>query len=293
MKDPGKIERKKNGTVIVTAKNVSDGLDDVICLNPKAKKEERIYQKTFLKKPIYFPNEYEKAIKEQIEHKDKFVISMNGYSTITDEQCLRYGIKKGAYEAACKATMMNVIKHLSSKFEGIDLKLIHGASWMGIDGVLQDVADNFNIKPLGFSCPRYMFYVYDNDIPVFVGKDENDYSDRYVQTVDFLICTGGREVALSHDVLAACKYNKRIHFIDVLNSLSTSGGVPATIVGKDGRTKIDNAAAAMGKNISFFTRENAVSHTPAKGDLWDAIFADVCSQVTQTCRYNMSPDRMF
>ena len=127
----------------------------------------------------------------------------------------------------------------------------------------------------------------------YVASSSDDYADRYIQTLDLLIATGGREQALKHDIAAVCIHGKRIHFVDILNSLSSSGGVPATVVDREGRVRVDNAAAAMGRNISFFNRDNAVQFAPNDGDHWDAIFANVASVATDVCRRKMSPERMF
>ncbi len=289
-----KIEKKGDGSFLVTALNAPSSLDfGATCLNPSDPMEKRIYQKTFHNKPIFLSTDYDEAVKIHVEHPDKIVISMNGYSMISDEQCRRYGVEKGAYEEACKAILDETIHHLKDKFRGAELRLIHGATYMGIDGAIQDVAEKYNLVPLGFSCPRYMLYVDDDSVPVYVGTDEKEYADRYIQTLDLLICTGGREQALQHDVLAACVYNKRIHFIDVLNSLSKTGGVPATVTDENGITRVDNAAAAMGRNLSFFSYASVLLTRSSEGDIWDAIFSDVRSVATQVCRQKMSPKRKF
>ncbi len=291
----GTIERREDGSVLVTVLNEpwSKNVPGVSCLNPDAPESQRQYQKAFHVKPIYLPGEYDRAIAEKISSPDNFVVSMNGYSRITDEQCIRYGIQQGAYEEACRALMSHTIGHLKKKFTGAHLRLIHGAADLGVDKAIQEVADEYNIVPLGFSCPRYMLYVNDDQTPVYVGTNQDDYSDKFIQSLDLLITTGGREVTLQHDVLAACVYNKRIHFVDILNSLSSTGGVPATVTGPDGKLRVDNAAAAMGRNVSFFSRHNATAMVPRSGDLWDAIFENVSSIATEVCRLKMSPKRKF
>jgi len=289
------IERTGDGKVVVTALNASDAIksEGVTCLNPSDPPEEQKFQKTFSRKKIYLPSEYDEAVRDHISHPDSFVVSMNGYSVITDEQSRRYGVEKGAYEAACKAIMHQVVEHVNARFKGANLKIIHGGVYFGVDGAIHEVAKEFGMTPLGFSCPRYMLYVEDDDTPVYVGSDNNEYSDRFIQTLDFLIATGGREQSLQHDVLAACIHNKRIHFIDVLNSLSSTGGVPATVIDEKGVTKVDNAAAAMGRNLSFFSYSDAVKYTPQEGDVWDAIFSNVRGVATEVCRDKMSPDKKF
>lgn len=253
----------------------------------------RVYRKTFRVKPIYLPGEYDRAIASHVAHEDNFVVSMNGYSRITDEQCRRYGIKPGEYEEACSAIMREAINHLRTKFRGAHLRLIYGASDLGVDAAIESVAHEFNITPLGFSCPRFMLYVKDDSIPVYVGRDKEEYADRFIETLDLLIATGGREQAFVHDISAILKFRKRIHFVDVLNTLSTTGGVPATIVDKDGRVTIDNAAAAFGYHISFFGLNEAFMNAPEGGDKWDAVLSNIRSISTQECRRKMSATRKF
>lgn len=290
----GLVERIPTGEIVVSVKGPHwSKEDDIVCLNPDASEKERIHQKTFRKKPIYLPAEYEKAMQERIWHPDNFVFSMNGYSQITEEQCLRYGIQSGSYEEACAAIMRRSILHLRRKFAGAYICLTYGASNTGVDWAIEKAAREFNIVPLGFSCPVFMLYVKDDDIPVFVAATKDEYADYFIRSLDLLIATGGREHALQHDVLAACIYGKRIHFIDVLNSLSSTGGVPATISDGKGGFRVDNAAAAFGRNISFFSRDDSLITTPPGGDRWDAIFDNVASVATSVCRQKMSPSRKF
>ena len=294
MNKHGTIKRTLHGFCVeVKASEHVLQLEGVTCLNPEGSVEQRIYRKEFRKKRIYLPHEYVRAIEENMGRKDTFVFSMNGYSRITDKQCRRYGVLPLAYEEACKAVLRNAIQHLREKFSGANLYLIDGASDMGVDSSIHSVAHEFNLPTLGFSCPSYMLYVADDDRPVYVAENSDLYGDYYVKSLDLLITTGGREQALKHDVLAACMYGKRIHFVDVLNMLSDTGGVPATVVDESGKITVDNAAAAFGRNISFFSREGAVASKPSNGDLWDAVFQDINSVSTDVCRRKMSPQRKF
>ncbi|MEI8252404.1 MAG: hypothetical protein WCG25_01305 [bacterium] len=289
----GIIFRQEGNTVIQVLGSEGSLKYGAICINTDSPEKERIYQKTFYKKPVYLPTEYDSFVKDHLSLQDNFVLTMNGYSYMSEDHLLRYGIKAGEYEAACEAILKNAIKHLRGKFDGARLQLSYGASDMGIDMAIEKVARYFNIDLLGFSCPAYMMYVKDDEIPVFVANNSDDYADYYIRSADLLITTGGRKQALEHDVLATCIYNKRVHFVDVLNNLSSTGGVPATIKGKDGKVVVDNAAAAFGRNISFFNRDNAIAQMPTNGDRWDAIFNNINSVATEVCRSKMSPARMF
>lgn len=294
-KQDGKVTRLKDNSIEVSVLNEPGalGFDGVICKNPSAPEEKRVYAKRFHNRKIYAPEEYDAFISENLCGKNLFVMSINGYSRITPEQCRRYGVKEGDYEAACTALGRSMIKHLKSKFKSAQFAFTYGASYMGVDKAVEEVAKEFGTPLVGLSCPRYMLYAQDNDIPVYVSKNRDLYSDNYIKTLDLLITTGGREQTLKHDVMAACLYNKNIHFVDILNSLSASGGVPATITDEHGRVRVDNAAAAMGRNITFFTRQEAISLIPADGDIWDAIFSNANRIATGVCRQKMPHEYKF
>jgi len=286
------IERLPDGSVVVE-NNTGQDAPDVVCVNPAVFRGWEVYRKEFRKKKIYLQGEYEKAIVECLTCPDSFVLSMNGYSYLGPEHFRRYGIQEGDYEAACAAILRSAIKQLRIKFPEAKLQLIYGASDMGVDKAIEIVAREFNLNLFGFSCVEFLPYAKDDDIPVYVADTVDDYADAYIRSLDLLITTGGREHALKHDVLAACVYNKRIHFVDVLNSLSVTGGVPATVIDEKGKVTVDNAAAAFGRNVSFFSRDNAVSASSDKGDRWDAIFENVSSVAIGVCRQKMSAQKKF
>ncbi|MFH1174574.1 MAG: hypothetical protein V1725_05535 [archaeon] len=292
----GTIERQPNGTTLVTVlgETWSKDVPGVTCLNPSDPEPNRVYQKAFSQKQIYLPSEYDKAISEHIAHPDNFVLSMNGYSRLSKDQLNKWGIdQEGAYEEACRALLSHAIKHLKTKFTGAQLKLIHGASDMGIDKSIQQVADEYNITPLGFSCPRFMLYVNDDNIPVYCAESSDDYADKYIKTLDLLIATGGREQAFKHDVLAAVLYQKRIHFVDVLNHLSKTAAVPAVSIDANGNRRVENAAAAMGSYVSFFNLNDSMRQRVEGEDIWDTMFRNIEGVTTEVCRKKMSPARKF
>ncbi|MBI4434855.1 hypothetical protein HY635_03535 [Candidatus Uhrbacteria bacterium] len=297
MDQNGRVFRDGDHTIVeVPWANGHHALDQpgVEVTNPDAPEADRIIRKVFTRKrTLYLPDELDRAREAHVAHPDNLVLSMNGYSQITAEQCQRYGIQPGGYEAACAALLRRTITHLRQRFPAAQLRIISGASALGVDLAINAVAREFNITPLGFSCPEFMLWVDDDELPVYVAASKDEYADRYIQTLDLLIATGGREHALQHDVLSACIYGKRIHFVDVLSMLSSTGTVPATIVDVRGRVRVENAAAAMGRYVSFFSVRKAPAQTPAGGDVWDALFDDVASVATEVCRGKLSPDRKF
>ncbi len=291
-KEYHRIERLADGTVVVE-NNTGEDAPGVVCDNPAVFPGWHRYKKTFRKKKIYLQGEYENAIAECLTCPDSFALSMNGYSFLGPEHFRRYGIQEGDYEAACAAILRSTIKQLRTKFPESKLQLVFGASDMVVDKAIKIVAREFKLNLLGFSCIEFLPYAKDDDIPVYVADTIDGYADAYIRSLDLLITTGGREHALQHDVLAACVYNKRIHFVDVLNSLSVTGGVPATVIDEKGKAKVDNAAAAFGRNVSFFSRDDAVIASSDNGDRWDAIFSNVSAIATGVCRQKMSAQKKF
>jgi hypothetical protein len=289
-----RIYRTEAG-VVVEIERGSDvsGLIDIECMNPQDLPPERYYQRIFRRKPIFLAGEYQEAMAKYLTHPDQIVLSMNGYSTLKPDDLRRYGMKKGAYEQACAAVLRTAIEKLRRKFRGAKIQLVFGASDLGVDQAIEIVAREYNILPLGFSCPEFILYVKDDEIPVYIAADRDLYADYYVRSLDLLLTTGGREQALKHDITASVRYNKRIHFIDLPALLSNNGGIPATVIDADGHTKIENAAAAFGRNISFFSAKAASNEQPKNGDVWDAVFTNVEQVATEVCRRLMSPARMF
>lgn len=265
----------------------------VICQNPEEPEEKRVYEKRFEKKKIFLSREYDEAVGQYLSHPDSIVLSMNGYSTLTPEFLRQYSIQPRAYEHACAAILRCAIRHLQKEFTGVHVSLIDGASPMGVDEAIHTVAREFNIQSLGFSCPEFALWVKDDEKAMYIAATTDEYADTFIRSLTLLISTGGREHALKHDVLAACLYGKRIHFLDVLSMLSSSGTVPATIVDGKGRRKVENAAAAFGRNLSFLTRDDAAVHAPPGGDKWDAVFTNIKSVVKAIARETLSPARKF
>ena len=288
----GKVWRE-NGKVIVEVVNEPYSLDyGAECINLEAPEDERIYRKVFTRKQIFLPDEYQQAMNVLRSNPADFVLSMNGFSRLTKEWLEKYGIREGAYEQACIAIMKNMIDRLRDEFPGARLHLTYGASDMGVDWAIEEVAGDpkYNLDLLGFSCPRYMLYVKDDHIPVYVSPNSDLYADYYIKSLDFLVSTGGRDQALKHDIMAACIFQKRIHFVNVLSLLSDNN-IPAVII-ENGETKIENAPAAFETNISS-SNINDIPIVVINGDKWSALFENIAAYVIGACRKKMPVDKMF
>jgi hypothetical protein len=282
----GLITRQPDGSHVVMVKGASyvAALAGVSCINPDAAEEERVYSKTFTKKPIYMPHEYERATREILKGTDVIVLGMNGYSSLTSQKCREWGVAPGAYEAACAAILESVIIELEKSYPGVDIRLAHGASELGVDGVILKVAAKLNKRQLGHSCPRFMFYVQDDDVPVYVAKTQVDYANAFIDSLAVLVAANGREQAFKHDINAVFDKGKHVIPVNVLRSISTTGGPPA--LNADG--KIEDAVAYFEQRVHLMY--HAFSGT---GDPFRDIVNHVIGQVSQISRLLISPERGF
>ena len=248
------------------------------------------WRKVFNDKVVFFPDEYDLAVRRSLSpDQNTFVMSMNGYSELKPDFLSQYGIPVGAYEEACSALFIRTGKRLIKEFPSVRLVTADGASDMGIDKAIHNAILRLdaNIPTLGFSCPQYLPYVADGDgFPVFLGNDKEDYSHKYIATLDLLITTGGRQHAFEMDTVASILYDTRMHFVDILSELSMTGDVPAKTFDSNGKPVIQNAAAAMGKIISFYDRSDA-RLLPNQQDRWDHLFENVGNVATGVCRQKM------
>ena len=244
-------------------------------------------EKLFKQKPIYFPNQYNQAAEKYLMGSDVIVIGMNGYSSLTDETCNAWGVKPGAYEAACEKLLRDVITHLWKTFPGIDLRLVHGASNMGIDGVIIDVANpgGLNITQLGHSCPAFMMYVEDDNVPVYVAKDKQSYADAFINSLDILVAANGRAHAFQHDIDAAFKMLRYVIPVNVLRTISTTGGPPA--IDKDGH--IEDAVSAFEQRV--FMVSSQLGQQPKLS--WKQVNENIRDTMEEIVRSNISPRRAF
>lgn len=282
---------------VVDVRNNKKALDyGASCLNPDAPEEERVYRKVFRRKQIYLAGDFERALQEHLVGENVFVIGMNGFSDIKEDQARRYGVKLGAYEEACKAILVSTVRRLREEFPGVEVRLVDGASDMdgkGVDYAIAQAARELGVSTLGFTCPRYLIYVLDDERAVHVSDTPDAYGERFIQSLDMLICTGGRGQAFAHDIAAVFRYQRKLDIVDVLNSLSSTGGVPATVINDRGVPVVDNAAAAFMLHVSSFSRDQAVAATPPGGDRWHAIFDHTATVATGVCRLKMPVGMMF
>lgn len=286
LREHGEI-RRESGGFMVRRKGCVDvaGLPGVVCENPRRKDpRERVYAKYFCRKPIYLAGQYKRAVAEHLTGKDVFVIGPNGYSDLSEAQCAAWGVRLGAYEAGCHGMLMATSHSILDAFDGIDLRFAHGASAKGIDKVTIAVASELNRPQLGHSCPRFMFYVEDDDVPVFVANTEAEYSNAFIESLHLLIACNGRRQSFEHDIDAAFKRRKHVLPVNILRSISTVGGPPA--FGPDGQ--IEDAVAAFEQLVHLAHRQCYGSADPYR-----SIVDHVCDTAVSIARPLLSPTLAF
>jgi len=261
--------------------------------NPDAPEEKRIYRKVFKTKTVYLPHELESARKILIGT-DSITLGITGYSVIKDQNLLEWGVAKGAYEAACKDLIANMVLQLRGDFPGVNVRFVHGASEMrgkdgipqGVDSAIINLAREFNdISQLGHSCPNYMMWVPDDDIPVWVANTAQEYSDTFVANLDILLSAGGRQTALRHDLWAALQLGKCMIPIDVIGRIAKNPP-PA----RDHNNVVQDATRAF---------EECIFPMPhVQGTNLDTRYTAMVRHVREVCSDHartrlLSPDRAF
>lgn len=242
-------------------------------------------EKVFTRKKIFLPGEYDLAIASCLSGTNVFVLGMNGYSSLSHDQCVAYGIQYGAYEIACAALLAEITKKLRTEYEGIDVRLVHGASDMGVDKAAINVGLKLNIPQLGFSCPNYMMYVEDDDIPVYVAKNEAEYCEAFTDALNVLITCNGRKTTFSMDIDAMFKKYKDVVPINIIQAISNNGGPPA--INEDG--EIEDAVAFWYLKMHHV----AVQMGIAGIDNWPDAKDKVGNIVSDICRRTMPPHVAF
>lgn len=261
------------------------GVNGVVCLNPDAREAQRIYEKRFFRKPIFLARDYKRAYDSVLKGPDVVVLGMNGYSSLTDEQCRAWGVQVGGYEAACAGILRATYKHLIANFPEIDVRFAHGASDLGVDGVIIKVAQQLKRPQLGHSCPEFMFYVPDDDVPVYVASNKAKYAESFIDSLHVLLACNGRVQAFEHDIDACFKKLKHVIPINVLRSISTNGGPPA--IGPDG--KIEDAVAAFEQRMHMLYCQRMGSHA---GD-YATLVKLIATETVTIARQTISPEQAF
>lgn len=242
-------------------------------------------KKIFERKKIFLPGEYDLAIASCISGTNVFVLGMNGYSNLSEDKCRAYGIVPGAYEVACAALFSEIVKRLRNEYDGIDIRLVHGASNMGVDKSAINVGLKLNIPQLGFSCPNYMMYVEDDDIPVYVAKNEAEYCEAFTDALNVLITCNGRKVTFSMDIDAMFKKYKDVIPINIIQAISSTGGPPAM----NEKGEIEDAVAFW-----YFKMHHVAMKMGITGaDNWPQAKEQVGNIVSDICRRTMPPHVAF
>ena len=234
------------------------------------------------------PGEYDRAVEKyltSLKNEEVVILAINGYSSIKDVNCAAWGILPGAYEAACASLLAGIIKNLQKRFPGIDLRIVHGASDMGVDAAAMKVAKKLGIIQLGFNCPKFMPWVCDDDVPVYVAKTQKDYAEAFISSLDMLIAANGRIQAFEMDMDAAFKKRKHVIPVNIIKSISTTGGPPA--FGPAG--EIEDAVAAFYEQVHSVSM--LLNGIPVMD--FDTINKNAKEVTAQICRRIITPNRAY
>lgn len=280
LRQHGRVYRDGDATVVeIMGKSWLLNEPGVTCANPTAPEPDRIYRKVFAKKKIYLPDEYDRAVAECLSGRDVFVLGMNGYSSIKPEKCREYGIDPGAYEIACEELLEFAIRSLRAAFPDIDVRVIHGASAMGVDLAIQRCARRvLRESELGFSCPEYLFYVQDDSYPVYVASSVHDYSQSFVRSCNVLIAANGRLQAFRMDIAAVFEHDKYLIPVNVIKLISRTGSPAA----KNALGQIEDAVAHYEQRV-FQVGKQVTEGTAA--DRWKATGSEVRDVLVNIARH--------
>lgn len=285
--DTGLIERTDKGFVVRRKGAAYLAKESgVVCENPAAAEADRIYAKFFENpdKQIYLPDQYDLAVAQNLTGKNVIRLGANGYSKLTPERCAAWGIQPGAYEAACFGLLSYMYEALCADFPGVDIRFVNGASNVGIDKVLIQVAQTYNRYQLGHSCPGFMFYVDPDDgVPVYVGATKEQYADAFIRSLNILVACNGGEQAFVHDISAMFRHKRHLIPVNVIRSISTCGGPPAVV---DGR--VEDAVAAFEQHVHTMTQALYQASDP-----YLAITRHVTQAASQIARRQLVPSLAF
>jgi hypothetical protein len=285
----GVIERDGSAFVarVLGKPTIANGLPEgVECENPTAPEAQQIYRKRFVKNRIFLPREYERAYLEILTGPDVVVLAATGYSSLTAAQCRQYGVEVGAYEKACEAALLSVYGSLA-KFRGIDIRFAHGASAaLGVDSAIIKAAKKVNKYhlSLGHSCPRFLMYVPDDGMPVYVGRTQAEYSDKFTSSAHIMLACNGRLQAFEMDLTAAIRKRRKVVPLNILRMISSNGGPPA--YNADG--KIEDAVAVYEDTVHTLSSSVYMANDPFKDGM-----ERLQDKVTALVRPMLSPDRAF
>ena len=282
----GEILRDGSKTIVRLTGNNSFLLNEqgVVCENPEAPENERTYRREFLNKKIYLPNELDKARSEILAGEDVIILGGTGYSRVGKDICQEYKITDEAYVSAYADILGSAIIALQKRYPKVQVKLVDGASDLGIDRGTIRVADHFKLPHLGFSCPEYMFYVNDDHKPVYVGGTREEYSKSFTKSLDVLISAGGRVQSLQNDMSASIMFGKKLILVDVISLISPTG----TPAARNAKGEIVNGTRAFFEAVKIVTE----SHAGTVSD-FDAIKERVNHCVINIAGKALSPEAVF
>lgn len=248
-------------------------LPGVTVENPEAAPERQVCVKVFRNKHIY--RDYERFRRDRLTGPDLVALAANGYSTMDDPDLLE------AYVQASKGLLVAVYWMMKRSIPRLDIRLIDGGSKTGIDKALLLAADELKIPHVSHSCPEFMFWVEDDNDPVFVAPDQDAYSDTFIQSSHILLACNGGKQAFHMDIKAALDYEKDVVLVDLLGSLGRE--VDSKLIGSN--KKIVDAVSSFMRLVHVATRHLSTSSFDKYSDL----VLNVGQIATSVARSKVSP----
>lgn len=239
-------------------------------------------KKIFVHNKIFMPNEYNLAVQTIFSGDDVVVLGMNGFSNIKYDE---WGVKPGAYEAACENLLIYIITNTQEEFQGIKICLANGASDLGVDASSYNVSKKLNLPLLGHSCPHFLFYVKDSGFPIYVAENQAQYSSSFTTSLDILITANGGQITFEHDIDTAFNKGKDVIPLKVLQAISSTGGPPAF----DAEGKVVDAVSAFEQRVHMVALHLGLHGT----DQWQVLKDFSKNQIISICRHKVSPQRAF
>jgi len=281
---------RDGGVVVVRAQGNTyvEGRPGVVCLNPEAEPQNRIYEKRFPGMPVYLPDEIDEAM-AHIIGPEVIVWGFNGYSALNDERLTRWGIQRGMYEALLRESMIYAYRQKKQESPAVEIAFTHGSSGMdggGVDWVSINVAKELGARQLGHSCPKFMFYVdVDPEVPVLVGRNKDEYTRNFNQALDIMFTANGSKHTFTQDIAVCLEEQKPVVPLDIIGSVSTTGG-PMAIAPNGTIDCAITAFAMLYKGLAFNYDGPQEGHHAFNMQL-------VLDHTRQICRQKLPPEVLF
>lgn len=221
----GILHRLPNGWSVVMSKGRHPSVMDhegVECLNPDAEKGDRMYRKVFRNLTIYQADEFEEAMTAVFgDDPRRFILAANGFSRLEPGHLERWGVELGEYEDGVEELMRETALCIRQRFgDTVPLGCVDGGADKGVDKSVINVEKEMDLPAL--TTTSYGWLMYAEDAPgrvVYATPTKQEYAVKFIEALDHLFFTGGRQQSMS-DYVAAVERGKSTYVVDVLGALA-------------------------------------------------------------------------